>query len=275
MKTRLALLFATFWSVLSTLIPAHADTPKKIQWGVPLEYSTHADPANTDIAPRIASSESSHDNETVVETEDIAATEERLNSEVRILWDEIEKAEQQQNMSNDIKVLPITKNKPNPEKNLPKQANTKTVKKNPPPAAAIKAEKERIDTLLHSTKDKNGKIIAQPKDKLDKLDKSDKTEKLDPKTSKNSKTKTTPNSKTPTPPAVVILPQPTAQPKPVLTRKQVLEEEIAREKAALKSAQTQLAIARKRGNNAQIQKLLAVIRDRELNVQAISRELAR
>lgn len=266
MKTRLALLFATFWSVLSTLIPAHADTPKKIQWGVPLEYSTHADPANTDIAPRTASSESSHDNETVVETEDIAATEERLNSEVRILWDEIEKAEQQQNMSNDIKVLPITKNKPNPEKNLPKQANTKTVKKNPPPAAAIKAEKERIDTLLNSTKDKNGKIIALPKDKLDKADKTN---------SKSGKTKSATKTVTPPTAPVVSLPQPTLQPKPVLTRKQVLEEEIAREKAALKSAQTQLNIARKRGNNAHIQKLNAIIRDRELNVQAISRELSR
>lgn len=272
MKTRLALLFATFWSVLSTLIPAHADTPKKIQWGVPLEYSTHADPANTDIAPRTASSESSHDNETVVETEDIAATEERLNSEVRILWDEIEKAEQQQNMSNDIKVLPITKNKPNPEKNLPKQANTKTVKKNPPPAAAIKAEKERIDTLLNSTKDKNGKIIALPKDKLDKLDKSDKADKTN---SKSGKTKSATKTVTPPTAPVVSLPQPTLQPKPVLTRKQVLEEEIAREKAALKSAQTQLNIARKRGNNAHIQKLNAIIRDRELNVQAISRELSR
>lgn len=267
MKTRLIILLATFWGMLGALFPAYADTLNRIQWAAPLEQSTPAAPISSN------SQNDTEATELVEENEDIAATEARLNSEVRILWDEIEKAEQQQNMSHDIKVLPITKDKPDPEKNLPKPAS-KTAKK-PTPPTTIKAEKERIDTLLHSTKDKNGKIIAQPKDKLDKLDKSDKTEKLDPKTSKNSKTKTTPNSKTPTPPAVVILPQPTAQPKPVLTRKQVLEEEIAREKAALKSAQTQLAIARKRGNNAQIQKLLAVIRDRELNVQAISRELAR
>ena len=146
---------------------------------------------------------------------------------------------------NDITVLPIKPiEKTHETKNTHKNQNTKT------PAASIKSEQERIETLLRNSKEKNSKIIIQSKEV-----KNDKTDK----------------NKTPAP--VVTLP--TAQPKPVLTRKQVLEHEIEREKAALKSAQTQLKIAQKRGNTAQATKLLDVIRDRQLNVQAISRELSR
>lgn len=179
---------------------------------------------------------------------DDAETEARLDNEVRLLWDEIHKMEEQQS---DITVLPIA-----PPKNPPTTANktpSKTAKTKPKTkkelVAEIKAEKERIDALLRQQqgKDKNGKVIAN-------VDKSGK------------KTGNAP---------VVSLPQPVAQPKPVLTRRQVLDEEIAREKAALKSAKSQLAIALKRGNAAAVARLNTMIRDRELNVQALQREINR
>ncbi len=284
MQTRLILVLASAFAVLSTT--AHAETDNKIRWGVPLEYTTQADQvSNTDILPRgnnrqpVANETptntppitlTTEDNSTPPTAEDIAVTEERLNNEVRILWDEIEKAEKQQQQATDIKILPFDKTKPTPDKNTSKtKPKTKTNT-----AADIKAEKERIDALLRSTKDKNGKIIALPKDKLDKIDKADKSSKTS-KTDKANKTDKADSKILKTTPSMPVVALPTPTPKPVLTRKQVLEEEIAREKAALKSAQTQLMIAKKRGNAAQIQKLTTMIKDRELNVQAISRELSR
>lgn len=84
-----------------------------------------------------------------------------------------------------------------------------------------------------------------------------------------------PKGKTPKMPTVVVQLPPPKPAKPVLTRRQVLEQEIARERAALKSAQKQLAAAQKSGNAKQIAKLNAAVRDRELNIRAIESEMKR
>lgn len=63
--------------------------------------------------------------------------------------------------------------------------------------------------------------------------------------------------------------------KPVLTRRQVLEQEIGRERAALNSAKLQLNSAQKTGNLKQINKLNNLIKDRQLNIQSIQKEMMR
>lgn len=183
------------------------------------------------------------------EERNLTQEEEKLNQDVRLLWDEINQMEKRQHQAADITILPITPLPKPSHHNTHKQQNNQS----PTPISSIKAEKERIDALLQNNKEKNSKIIALHKD------------------SKKEKSVKAPK----TPPAIVNLPMPTVQPKPVLTRKQVLEQEIEREKAALKSAQSQLKIAQKRGHAAQAAKLIGIIKDRQLNVQAISREIAR
>lgn len=67
----------------------------------------------------------------------------------------------------------------------------------------------------------------------------------------------------------------TVQSAPALTRRQILEREINRERAALKAAQSQLNAARKKGNTSQINRLMGIIKDRELNIKAISKEMVK
>lgn len=62
---------------------------------------------------------------------------------------------------------------------------------------------------------------------------------------------------------------------PVLSRREVLSQEIEREQIALKIAQTQLAIAQKRHDTANVMKLNLMVRDRLANVQSLQRELQR
>lgn len=62
---------------------------------------------------------------------------------------------------------------------------------------------------------------------------------------------------------------------PVLSRRDVLNQEIEREQTALKVAKMQLATAQKRNDSANIIKLNNVVRDRVANVQALQRELSR
>lgn len=69
------------------------------------------------------------------------------------------------------------------------------------------------------------------------------------------------------------VPAPTAPPKPKLTRKQILQREIASEQAALVRAQAQLARAKKSGGNTGA--LEQTVRDRQANVRAIQSELKR
>lgn len=98
-----------------------------------------------------------------------------------------------------------------------------------------------------------------------------------PKTNSNANKTSNKNTKgkvVKMPATVVKLPPPKPA-KPVLTRRQILEQEISRERAALKSAQAQLAAAKKSGNAKQIAKLNAAVRDRELNVKAIEAEMKR
>ena len=85
------------------------------------------------------------------------------------------------------------------------------------------------------------------------------------------KPKKTPEAKKP---AVVKMPAPKPA-APVLTRRQVLEREINRERAALRSAQTQLNAAKRSGNAKQINKWSNAVKDRELNIKAIEREIIR
>lgn len=73
------------------------------------------------------------------------------------------------------------------------------------------------------------------------------------------------------PKTVVKLPPP----KPALTRRQVLAQEIARERVALQATKKQLAAAKKSGNAKNIAKLNAAIKDRELNIRAIESEIKR
>ncbi|MDO4641951.1 MAG: hypothetical protein Q4A84_09695 [Neisseria sp.] len=72
---------------------------------------------------------------------------------------------------------------------------------------------------------------------------------------------------------VNYIPAPVEAPKPKLTRKQILQREIASEQAALVRAQAQLAKARKAGGNTG--ELEQTVRDRLANVKAIQSELKR
>lgn len=89
---------------------------------------------------------------------------------------------------------------------------------------------------------------------------------------KPAKTKKTDSVKKPA--AVVKMP-PAKVEKPALTRRQVLDNEIRRERNALRAAQNQLEQAKKKGNAKQVGKLQGVIKDRELNIKAIEKEIIR
>ena len=62
---------------------------------------------------------------------------------------------------------------------------------------------------------------------------------------------------------------------PVMSRHQVLSQEIQNEQAALKVAQSQLEIAKKRNNMAAIYKISNIIRERQQNIQSLQREFSR
>ncbi|PSJ79194.1 hypothetical protein [Neisseria iguanae] len=77
-----------------------------------------------------------------------------------------------------------------------------------------------------------------------------------------------------------IIPAPTvavpvAKPKPQLTRKQILQNEIRNEQAALARAKVQLNVARKKGDQVKISRLSQTVRDREANIRAIQGEMKR
>ena len=60
-----------------------------------------------------------------------------------------------------------------------------------------------------------------------------------------------------------------------MSRHQVLNQEIQNEQAALKAAQSQLEIAKKRNNMAAIYKISNIIRERQQNIQSLQREFSR
>lgn len=255
--TYLKKLLTLLMTILMSIIPLYAQGATKIHWGTTPTYANTPDevlpdpeqslPLNDNTQPLKHYNTIPQEASSLYPKDDITIEEQQLNQDVRLLWDEINQMEQRQN---DIKILPIKPVNPNIEKHNT-ISKSKENKSNKMPATSIKAEKQRIDTLLRNTKNK---------------DKNNKN-----KNDKNSQDKS--NKKIPAP--IVTLPQLTTQPKPVLTRKQVLEQEIKREKAALKSARAQFKIAQKRGNSALAEKLIKIIKDRELNVEAISREISR
>ena len=58
-----------------------------------------------------------------------------------------------------------------------------------------------------------------------------------------------------------------------LTRRQVLQNEINREKAALRTAQMQLNAAQKAGNSKSVTRLTALVNDRQQNLLALEAEM--
>lgn len=162
-----------------------------------------------------------------------------------------------------------------------------TEKTNPKSTETPTTEND-ITVLPVATPTKDSDKVAKNTTKNDKNDANVKlnvTLRNQPKTETTKKTKTTkitPTTKTTKSTAktvkmvkpVVKLPPP-PPPKPVLTRRQVLEKEIARERAALQSAKAQLAAAKKSGNAKNIAKLNAAVQDRELNIRAIESEMKR
>lgn len=70
---------------------------------------------------------------------------------------------------------------------------------------------------------------------------------------------------------IVSLPEP----KPMLTRRQILQQEINKEKNALMSVQNQLLAAQKARNEAAIRKLSVQISDRVQNMRALMQEMRR
>lgn len=70
-----------------------------------------------------------------------------------------------------------------------------------------------------------------------------------------------------------VLPAP--KPKVQLTRKQILQNEIRNEQTALVRAKAQLSGASKKGDQAKINRLSQVVRDREANIKAIQSEMGR
>lgn len=73
-------------------------------------------------------------------------------------------------------------------------------------------------------------------------------------------------------PAPVIAPPP---PKPQMTRKQILQNEVRNEQTALVRAKAQLNVARKKGDKAKVSRLEQTVRDREANIRAIQSEMGR
>lgn len=175
-----------------------------------------------------------------------------------------------------------------PKKNDWVLANAKNAPQNTSTPNAEAVDKMKIDKSDKSDK-KNQQHQQQQKDKTQLSDKADKADKNSPpklnvtlrkqaemadKADKNSpKNKGKKKIVIPAP-KVVVLPK-AAPPKPVLTRRQILENEIKREQTALKSAQNQLAQAQKAGNQNAIKRLNHTIHDREQNIQSLKKELVR
>ena len=62
---------------------------------------------------------------------------------------------------------------------------------------------------------------------------------------------------------------------PVLTRRQILQQEIDREQMAVQKIKTQLIMAHKNNNISQIQKLTVQMSDRLQNINALQAEMRR
>ena len=74
-----------------------------------------------------------------------------------------------------------------------------------------------------------------------------------------------------------ILPAPvvSAPAKPQMSRKQILQKEVRNEQAALARAQSQLAAARRQGDQAKINRLTRDVSDRQASIRAMQSEMGR
>ena len=74
-----------------------------------------------------------------------------------------------------------------------------------------------------------------------------------------------------------ILPAPvvSAPAKPQMSRKQILQKEVRNEQAALARAQSQLAAARRQGDQAKINRLTRDVSDRQASIRAMQNEMGR
>lgn len=165
-------------------------------------------------------------------------------------------------IADDVKVLPIGNHSASSTQNKDTAKNTTTTKKTP-------NNKEKNDKTEKNTSPAKLNVTLRNQPKVS----DNKAGNKNAKTTSNNKNATTAKGKTAKAPVVTLPPPKPA--KPVLTRRQILEQEVTRERAALKTAQTQLAAAKKSGNAKQIAKLNAAVRDRELNVRAIEAEIKR
>ena len=73
-------------------------------------------------------------------------------------------------------------------------------------------------------------------------------------------------------PAPVIAAPPA---RPQLSRKQILQNEIRNEQAALVREQAQLNVAKSKGDKAKVSRLEQAVRDRQANIRAIQGEMGR
>lgn len=105
--------------------------------------------------------------------------------------------------------------------------------------------------------------------------KDEKNSKVNVQLRKPTEKKPRKRAKSPVAPASVVKMPPAKAVKPVLTRRQILEREIGRERVALKAAQSQLNAAKKQGDSKKVNRLSNIIRDRELNIKAIEKEILR
>lgn len=72
-----------------------------------------------------------------------------------------------------------------------------------------------------------------------------------------------------------VIAAPNGKPKQQLSRKQILQNEVRNEQAALARAKAQLNVARKKSDETKISRLSQVVRDREANIRAIQAEINR
>lgn len=173
------------------------------------------------------------------------------------------------------KVVPTLAQTSNPPQTTENTNNTAAAKPSAPAAADTQAGKSDdqngSDTITKIwEKDQFGSyddIKIMPRTEA-----SDKPASLDVKLRNQPRKTTTVRTPINNRRAPVITPPP--QPaKPQLSRKQILQREIANEQAALIRAQAQLAKAKKAGGNTRA--LEQTVRDRQANVRAIQGELSR
>ncbi|MDK4689558.1 hypothetical protein [Kingella negevensis] len=143
------------------------------------------------------------------------------------------------------------------------------------PQSVPQAIDNEIKQVWHTSnpEELNDIVIKQPEIKVEPKPKEEKKTEVADKTKKTDVKQTVRNDKKVQTAKVIAVPPP--QKAPVLTRRQVLEKEINREKVGLKSAQSQLASAKKKGNQSAANRFAALVIDRQQNIAALEAEMRR